>query len=197
MALPPEYLTPKMEATREKLSNLHLSELIALPPLTPEDNEMIGAFIQHFNFIDLNLRRAIEIFSLANLLPVKAVKKYPNVSDGELADIAKTVFQQMDPATENIEHGTQVLDAISHVRKYRNLMGHFAAKRFPGEDVIVFAGNRQLDAERTLGRPLKRFSIQIAVAGRSELRNITLRMPELSNWVAYRIPIWHSRYIQE
>jgi hypothetical protein len=197
MALPSEYLTPKMEATREKLSNLRLSELIALPPLTPKDSEMVGAFIQHFNFIDLNLRRAIEIFSIASLLPASAAKKYPNVNDAELANIVKAVFEQMDPATENIEHGIKVLNAISHVRTYRNLMGHFAAKRFPGEDAIVFAGNRQLDAKKTSGRPLKRFHIQIAVAGRSELRNITLRLSELSDWVAHRIPIWHSRYIPE
>jgi hypothetical protein len=195
MALPPEYLTSKMEAMRQKLAAMPLQDLTRLPPLDREDHEMIGAFIQHFNFIDLNLRRALEIFSVANILPIGTRARYPNFRDSELADIAKEAIEQMDPTTEQVEYASQVLNAVSHVRTYRNLMGHFAAKRFPDEDIIVFAGSREQDAKTTLGRSLKRFHIQIALAGRSELRDITLRLSELSDWLAHRIPVWHSRYI--
>jgi hypothetical protein len=170
-------------------------ELSALPPLTREDHEMIGIFIQHYNFIDLNLRRALEIFAMAKLLPAHARKKYPDIVEAQLANIAKEAIETMDPTVEDIPTASQKLVEISYGRLFRNLIGHFAAKRFPGEEVFVFVSKSDRDAKRVLGRGLRAHHVHTAVVGRTELRALTLHLTGHSNWLAHRIPIWDKRYL--
>jgi hypothetical protein len=53
--------------------------LAALPGLNGDDFMVFGTLIQHFCFIDLNLRRALELFKLSEMLPESAKKLYPNL----------------------------------------------------------------------------------------------------------------------
>jgi hypothetical protein len=195
MALPREYLTDKMIELNKRISKMSPTELGALPPLTPEDNEMVGMFIQNFNFIDLNLRRALEIFEIGKILPTHARKTYPDIQDSKLAGIAIEVIAVMNPSVEDVSNAKERLTEIDYGRRVRNLLGHFAAKRFPGEEVFVFASKSARDARKALGRNLAHHHVQTAVAGRLEIRALTFRLSEHSLWLANRIPVWDERYL--
>ena len=66
-----------MTAVEEAVRSLSAQQLAALPSLDDDDLRLFGVIVQHFGFIDLNLRRAVEIFYIANLLSDTASKAFP------------------------------------------------------------------------------------------------------------------------
>src|SRR5882672_2608608 len=81
MALPNENRTAKVIAVEEAIGKMSPQELAALPGLDGEDFKVVGTLIQHFSFMDLNLRRALELFKLSKMLPKSAEKLYPDLPD--------------------------------------------------------------------------------------------------------------------
>jgi hypothetical protein len=65
MALPRENRTAKVIAVEAAIKKMSPQELAALPGLDGEDFKVFGTLIQHFCFIDLNLRRALELFAIS------------------------------------------------------------------------------------------------------------------------------------
>jgi len=70
-------------------ANASREKLMAFPVLQPEDHQIIGFFIQQFNYMDLNFRRAIETFHYDRLFPDKAAKKYPKIHSSEVVRIVQ------------------------------------------------------------------------------------------------------------
>jgi hypothetical protein len=102
MALPGEYRNNKVTSVEDAVRNLSAQQLAALPPLDDHDFHLFDVIIQHFGFIDLNLRRAVEIFYLAKRLPDSAHKAFPNQQDGMLTDVLIEVIQAMDQGEEPV-----------------------------------------------------------------------------------------------
>ena len=123
-------------------------KLIEFPVLQPEDHQIIGFFIQQFNYMDLNLRRAIETFHHAKLLPDKATKKYPKMHSSEVAGIVQDSVRAMDASAEDITETIQILSIIERRREIRNLFGYWAARRIPNHDAIVLLSKDEGDAHR-------------------------------------------------
>jgi hypothetical protein len=57
-----------------------------------------------------------------------------------------------------------------HRHHARNVVGHFAGKRFPNHDVYVFACKSEKDARKVFGFGLAQHEMHTVVAGRFELR---------------------------
>lgn len=87
MALPKEVPADKVQRVNEALSTMSVAEKSALPPLDDEDFRLFGAISQHYCFLDLNLRRALEIMRLAKRIPPEHLKHYPDYTDGALTDV--------------------------------------------------------------------------------------------------------------
>ncbi|WP_316189135.1 hypothetical protein [Bradyrhizobium sp. SZCCHNS1054] len=79
------------------------------PILEAADHQLIGALIQEFNYVDFNLRRAIEIFAHAKLLPEQGARKYPKIHSSEVAGIVQDAVKAMDPAVEDITDTGRIL----------------------------------------------------------------------------------------
>lgn len=102
----------------------------------------------------------------------------------------------MDAKVEDIPTALTWLEGISKTRKYRNLVGHFAGKRFPNQDVLVFASKSDRDARKVLGRGLTAHRVYTAVAGRSEFLEMTKSVEQAQLWLAKKIPEWDQRYLK-
>lgn len=196
MALPGEFRNHKVTSVEEAVRNLSAKQLGELPPLDNQDLHLFGVVVQHFGFIDLNLRRAVEIFYLAKRLPEAARNAFPNNQDGALTNILIDVFNALDRDAEPLATIDQ-LEAISQCRRYRNLVAHFAAKRFPGADVFVFASKNDRDARKVLGRTLPEHRVHFAVAGRSEFYTMAEGLGGLQAWLAAKVPEWDERYLPQ
>jgi hypothetical protein len=196
MALPGENRTAKVIAVEDAIKKMSAQELAALPSLDAEDFKVIGTLVQHFSFIDLNLRRALELFAVSKMLPEKAKKLYPNLPDSMLSETLIEIVKGMDAKTEDIPTALTWLEVISKTRGYRNLVGHFAGKRFPNQDVYVFVSKSDRDARKVFGSGLAAHRVHTAVAGRSEFIEMTKSVEQAQLWLAARIPEWDKRYLK-
>jgi hypothetical protein len=178
MALPKEVDAEKVRAVNDAIGKMTPQQIGDLPPLEDDDFKLFGIISQHHCFIDLNLRRALKIMHAAKRLPPERVKKYPNYRDADLADILRGSAQKMDPNVEDLEETLFRLEEIGRCRTYRNLVSHFAGKRYPNEDVYVFASKSDADARQVLGKelpthgvPRRRFESRATSDTRERRRN--------------------------
>jgi hypothetical protein len=193
MALPDEISSEKVDAISEALSKKSGDEIAALPELEGVDFRCLGRLIQCFCFIDLNLRRALEVFHLAGKLPEKWKKDYPKIPDGLLAEALSDVVRTLDPKSEPIEETLIWLTATSKFRTFRNLAGHAAAKRYPNEDVYIFANKNTGDAKKA-GRSLPKHGLMFSVVGRSEFFTMVQSAVDSQKWLSERLTKWAATY---
>jgi hypothetical protein len=193
MALPRENRTPKVTEIDDAIQKMSPQELSALPSLDNDDFTVLGAFIQHFCFIDLNLRRALEVFAMAQMLPGSVTKRYPNLLDSELASVLLDIVKTMDTTVEDIPRALDFLEGISKTRAIRNLVGHFAGKRFSNKDVYVFVSKSDKDARR-VGVSLRAGHVHTVVVGRSEFLAMTDTIAQAQLWLGQKYQEWEQRY---
>jgi hypothetical protein len=148
MALPREIRTSKVIEVQAEIKKMSPQQIGELPGLDDDDLKMFGTLIQHFCFIDLNLRRALEIFVKAKML---SEERYSKLPDSKLAEILLDIVTKLDATVEDIPTAIGFLEGISKARGTRNIVGHFAGKRFPNHDVYVFASKNDKDAMKVLG----------------------------------------------
>ncbi len=196
MALPREIKTEKVTNVQETVAKMSPQEIGALPSLDDEDLRLFGTIVQHFSFIDLNLRRALEIFHLAKRLPENAARWYPDIRDAELTVVLTEIVKRLDAKIEPIEESLTWLEAISRCRPFRNLVGHFAAKRYANADVYVFASKSDRDAKRVMGANLSNHHVHIAIAGRSEFFEMAKGLGDSQAWLTAKIPKWDDQYLK-
>ena len=193
MALPDEISTDNVGAISDALSKMSGEEIAALPELEGADFRCFGRLIQCFCFIDLNLHRALEVFELAGKLPEKWKKDYPKIPDGSLTEALSDIVKTLDPKTEPIEETLTWLTAISKFRGFRNLAGHAAAKRYPDEDVFIFANKNTGDARRA-GQTLPKHGFMFSVVGRSEFFDTVQAAVESQKWLSEKLTKWAATY---
>jgi hypothetical protein len=172
MALPPQNRTPRMAMLEAIVGAVPRERLMDFPALEPEDHQLIGMFIQQFNYIDFNLRRAIEIFAHAKLLRGEAVTSYPKVHSSKVSITVQEAVKAMDPAVENIDDAIWNLTVIERRCEIRNLLGHWAARRIPNQDSIVLVTKDEADAMGTGGAYLASGHVKRVVTDLGPLRTI-------------------------
>lgn len=193
MALPDEISTEKVAAISDALGKMSGEQIASLPELEGSDLRCFGRLIQCFCFIDLNLRRALELFYLAGKLPEKWQKDYPKISDANLTEAMSDIVRTLDPNTEPVEEIITWLAAISKFRGFRNLAGHAAAKRYPDEDVYIFANKNTGDAKRA-GQSLPKHGFMFSIVGRSEFFDMVQATVDSQKWLSEKLTKWAAAY---
>ena len=140
--------------------------------------------------------RGFVSFAISKMLPKSVAKRYPDLSDSMLTETLIEIVKGMDVEAEDIPMALRWLEDISKARGYRNLVGHFAGKRFPNEDVYVFASKNDRDARKVLGNGLAAHRVHTAVTGRSEFLDMTKSVGFAQLWLANKIPEWDQRYLK-
>ena len=172
MALPPEHRTARIDSLQAIVASTPRDQLMDFPALQPVDHQLIGIFIQLFNYMDFNLRRAIETFAQARLLQSKAAGKYPRIHSSEVAKAVQDAVKAMDASIEDIPEAIRILSIIERRREIRNLLGHWAARRIPNEDAIVLLTKDEGDAIQIRGEPLADGYVKSAILDLADLRGL-------------------------
>jgi hypothetical protein len=196
MALPPEHRTPRIEMLEAIVASMPQEKLFDFPVLEPSDHQIIGVFIQQSNYMDFNLRRAIETFAHAKLLRGEAAKKYPRIHSSKVASTVQNAIKAMDAAVEDIPETIRLLTIIERRREIRNLLGHWAARRIPNEDAIVLLTKDESDAMQLGGAYLANGHVKSAVLDLADIRGlIDNQLIPIELWLAQRISEWRRRYV--
>jgi hypothetical protein len=105
------------------------------------DVVLIGKIVMLYSYIDFNLRRMVEVLDHAQALPPVWLGRTAKM---HLSDIETS----LEAASDITPNNTLALRRIKEFRKLRNLLAHFAVKRFPKEDALVFVTKSAADYKR-------------------------------------------------
>jgi hypothetical protein len=196
MMLPPEAKSEELVRLQRIVADLGETQLFLFPPLEREDVRMLGAFVQFYNFIDLNLRRCVETFAICGKLSTDVQNKYLKLPAAKLVATVKYAVQGMSPFEEDIPVTIAKLDEIEFRRPFRNLFAHWAARRLPNnEPAVVFLTKYEADAVQVLGTPLEHGSVANAVMFLADIYGLCIHIDKYEKWIAQKTSDWHNRYL--
>jgi len=151
--------------------------LFSWPDLNDDDYARIGKLIVTFSYIDFNIRRIVDDHDDAGLLcePWKGRSKKLRMFEAEEA--LKSILH------ENETHRV-ALFRITELRGLRNLVAHFAIKRFPDDDAFLFLGKSASDYRQIFGGEPDPALMLTAVLESSTITNALKELRGLQNWIA-------------
>jgi hypothetical protein len=176
LALPPNKESARTRQLQDILDSTEAHIAFAeWPRLEEADYFMIGRLVYLFNFIEMNLRRMVEAWQEYGLLELKG-----RAQDLHIGDVEKTV-QEMFPWPENELLG---LKQLAYFRTVRNLVAHFAAKRFPNDDAFLFIAKSERDFKRQFPGVASVSNMMLTViVDASEVRHALEDVESLQIWL--------------
>jgi hypothetical protein len=177
MALPESRETPRGRYLLDIVNKATAEALIEWPMPTKDDLVLIGSVIVLYSYIDFNLRRFIEVLERAKVLPEKWQGKTATMPIGDV----ETIIQAMpDWAPTNL----LAFERIKELRKMRNLMAHFAVRRFPDHDAFVFVTKSAPDFRRVLGYEPEPGMAMTGVVDVGQVRDVIKVIDGLQSWLS-------------
>jgi hypothetical protein len=177
VALPDNVETPRGLHLQGILSKVTAEELSAFPMLKKEDYFAVGAIVVLFSYIDFNLRRMVEIYDDAGLLQSSWKGKTKTLN---MTEIAKAAASMLPWPEQNVK----AFGRIEHLRGLRNLVAHFAIRRFPDDDAFVFMGQSAKDYKKHFGGEVPPGVSVTAVLEGPVLSDVIPELEGLQNWLA-------------
>lgn len=188
--IPNEFQTERLNAAHARLRAS--SDLQTTRDLDESDLLIIGRFVQTYNLIEFNLRRSLELFIRAGLLPENDGRKSVHmVTAARLVPLVKSAVSTMERETEDT---IALLDEIELRRGFRNMFAHFIARAFE-DDFLVFITRDDYDAQQALGRPLRDDGVLFALIDRESVEWLNRHMHEHGLRLARRYIDWRTRFI--
>ncbi|WP_144112030.1 hypothetical protein [Paraburkholderia sp. BCC1886] len=186
MTLPPPYENETLKSIEASLGDNPMSRL---EELQANDLALIAKFIQTFNVVEFNLRRALSVLILAGLIPPKK-----RILPADLVLLTTAAVEKMNPATENIPDTLARLQDLEIRRQFRNLLAHWAAKRIHGADALFLMSHDERDANQVKVGPLGWDYAAYAIVRLSDLLDQIQRIVDHDRWLAPKTAEWLKRY---
>lgn len=176
MALPPSTESERNRRLMNLVTNA-AEPIIDWPAPNRDDVVLIGKIVMLYSYIDFDLRRMIEVLDHAQSIPPTWLGKTEKM---RLSDI-ETVLETAPGITPN---NALAFRRIKEFRKLRNLLAHFAIKRFPTEDALVFITKDAADYKKVLGAEPDPGVVMTAVAELSQIRDVCRMIEEILHWLS-------------
>jgi hypothetical protein len=157
------------------------TDLAGWPMLNEKDYVLVGALVVLFSYIDLNLRRVVEVFDQAELLSPQWQGKTANLNAAKVAEVIQSLACWD-------EAGRRALAKIEELRSFRNLVAHFAVRRFPADDAFLFLAKSASDFKRQFGVDPRPGALLTAVADCEQMRGALKHIEHVQNWLATATP---------
>ena len=177
MALPGSISTERGRYLQKILIGASAEVLIDWPMPTIDDLALIGSVIVLYSYIDFNLRRFIEVLDKAKVLPAKWQGKTEKMHIGDV----ETILQAIPEWAPN---NVLAFERIKEFRKTRNLMAHFAVRRFPNENAFVFVTKSAPDFKRVLGYDPEPGMVMTGVVDVAQTRDALKIIDGLLKWLS-------------
>lgn len=132
MALPIEFRNERSEYLEKEATKYQAHEFWNL---TNDDFMLLGKYIQMYCFIELNIHRLFNKLVSEGVITIKTNKKVsvPYILD-KLIDLVNLNLVE----SSRVDDVIAKLKEIKYRRDYRNIFAHWAAKKTPNEDGMIF-----------------------------------------------------------
>lgn len=189
MALPEHYPS---DESREIAKAVFGQSLENFEALSNADFQLIGTFVQLYNFLEFNLRRAVDSFAQAGF-----IEKPRYIRSADLVSFAKRAVAAMGLDKRDVDETLSYLDEIEYRRSFRNLLAHWAAKRVPGHDALIMLSQDDKDHERIFDHgKLSVGHCAYCIVVLADLRGLIQHMAEYERWLADKTAEWCQQYLE-
>jgi hypothetical protein len=175
MALPPSTETPRLRYLQTIVDAATDGGWADWPTPKETDYTQFGKIIVLFTYIDVSIRRIVEAAGNADCLDDKWKGRVGKLNIGE----AEEAVLSLDWSDAN----RRALNQIAERRGLRNLIAHFAVRRFPNDDAFLFFTKSDRDFKRLYGRDPESGTIMTAILECSQLNDGFRHIHELQKWV--------------
>lgn len=175
--LPPNVDSPRGRYLQAILDNADVESFSTWPMLKKEDYIAIGGLVVLFSYIDLNLRRMVEAYDHAGCLQTPWKGRSGSLNAAEIERAAQSILPWP-------EQNMRALRRMEELRGLRNLVAHFAIRRFPDDDAFVFIAKSARDFKKQFGTEPPAHAMLTAVLDGPVLPGIVKEVEDLQNWVA-------------
>ncbi|WP_439212620.1 hypothetical protein [Duffyella gerundensis] len=188
MALPIEYRNARAEYLEQEASKYQVSELWNL---TNEDFMILGKYIQMYCFIELNIHRLFNSIVSAELFEIKLKGR---------ASIACILDKLIELVGDNLVESSKVDETIGKLkeikfrRDYRNIFAHWAAKRIPNEDGMIFFASDDSDYKKIFGEKIEADMAAYAIFDVADIRGLVTHLSSYEEWIAHFSAEVHEKY---
>lgn len=175
--LPKNTDTPRGRYLQAQIGDATAEDLMAWPNVNEKDFTAIGTLIVLYSYIDFNLRRLVEDYDEAGHLrePWKGKSKKLPVTAVEEAVKAMLAWPN---------NAMGALNRISELRSLRNLVAHFAIRRFPNDDAFLFMGKSASDYKQIFGGEADPALMLTATLEAQVLHGLLKEVQDLQVWLA-------------
>jgi len=158
------------------------------PQPNKSDIVIIGGIVVLFSYVDFNLRRLVEAFHYANLLPEEWREK---ASKLDSAQLAKAIWET--PVWAGPEDDVAALKELEELRLLRNLVAHFMVRRFPNDDAYLFVTKSARDYKRAFGAEPALGVAMTAIVECQQVKGALHRIEYIHNWLAQVVPAFEKQ----
>lgn len=158
-------------------------------PAEPDDLMMIGTFLHTYTFMELNLHRAVRLFRKAGSLSERESRR-PAASD-----LPQLVLKGSASLSLSASDQSTLKDCLHQIelrQPFRNLLAHWALRRLPGTDILVFVTMDERDAKLIGGDPPEYNDLFYALAFGADLRGLSLHISPYGVWLAEHVSGWQQ-----
>lgn len=188
MALPIEYRNARAEYLEQEASKYQVSELWNL---TNEDFMILGKYIQMYCFIELNIHRLFNSIVLAELFEIKSKGRVsiPCILDKLIELVGDNLVE-----SSKVDETIGKLKEIKFRRDYRNIFAHWAAKRIPNEDGMIFFASDDSDYKKIFGEKIEADMAAYAIFDVADIRGLVTHLSSYEEWIAHFSAEVHEKY---
>lgn len=180
MALPKEHLTERAIYLRSEFEKYSIEEL---HNLTSEDFKMLGMYIETYNFIDFNVQRLYLLLKENGVIITDKKVKEHNVH--MLSKLKEVVDKFCDPS--EIDVALAIMQEIEFRKPYRNIYAHWAAKRIPNEDAIVFLSSEPSEYRKKFKCEIPLGGSIFAIMDVVDMKWLVNHLQDFERWIAIKI----------
>lgn len=179
MALPIEFKNERTEYLAQEASKYQIHEL---GNLTNDDFVLLGKYIQLYCFIELNLHRLFNKFELMGLIKTKSKERVsiPYILD-KLIDLVSLNLVE----ASRVDEVKLKLMKIKSRRDYRNIFAHWAAKKIPNEDAMIFFAGDALDYKKVFNKKINPDVVAYTIFDMADVRGLVANISGYEEWIAH------------
>lgn len=189
-----ESVVDRLQELCGSAERLPFDDIAQFPLLTDEDFKRIGMYVQTINYIELNLRRCLEVFVRAKVLKSRISGCYQIAKASDLIPELCIAIAHTDLDDLQKEESLLQLDEISHCIDFRHKLSHYAMRRFPSDDAFILFTKDGREAKRQ-GIKVGKDGLLIAVLHGPDLRSMLVRAITAEKWLAQKTSVWYERYL--
>ncbi len=174
--LPENVDTERGRYLQNVIKHTNRGEWADWPMLTQRDYVLVGQIVILYSYIDLNLRRIVEVADRAGMLQPPWKGK-----------TARLTIEHTERAVKSLDWSDAnrgALEKISKFRGLRNMLAHFVLRRFPKEDAFVCLAISARDYEKQLGVKPERGAVLTAVLDHEQVKGAVKHIEHVQLWLA-------------